>query len=402
MNIQTLLEAKNLHMDHLDDAVVDEGSKGVKDALKIVKAMEKVLNGHVSKQHDITVKWDGSPAIFCGKNPSNGKFFVGSKSVFNKTPKINYTEADINRNHSGGLADTLKIALRNLKKLKIDGVLQGDVLYTNKELKSQKIDGENYITFTPNTITYAVPAQSNLAKTILRSEIGVIFHTEYKGTSLESMIASFGPSVAGLKRTASVWFDDATFKDESGTATFTKSEINKIDSRIEKIEGLLDRTTAKTMDAMLSKPKIKDFIKIYYNTLVRSGSFGTASSLYKGFVEYINGRYEQEIAGMKSERGRQSKTQQRDDLISFIRTNSKSLIKMFTIQSLLRELKLIIVRKIEQVKSIGLFLQTSDGFKVTAPEGFVAIDRLSNRAYKLVDRLTFSQANFNAAKKWDK
>ncbi len=89
-------------------------------------------------------------------------------------------------------------------------------------------------------------------------------------------------------------------------------------------------------------------------------------------------------------------------MMSYIRSNSKALLRMFAIHAALRDVKMILVRKIEEVKSIGLFLKTDDGFKVTAPEGFVAIDRLSNRAFKLVDRLNFSQANFNAAKNWEK
>jgi lysophospholipid acyltransferase (LPLAT)-like uncharacterized protein len=70
--------------------------------------------------------------------------------------------------------------------------------------------------------------------------------------------------------------------------------------------------------------------------------------------------------------------------------------------NLIVEAKLMIVAKLQSVKSIGTFLKTDDGFRVTAPEGFVAVDRLKGNAVKLINRLEFSQANFNATKSWDK
>ena len=102
---------------------------------------------------------NGTVLIICGVNPENGKFFVGTKSVFNVNAKINYTTGDIRRNHSGELANKLSIALRELAKLNISGILQGDFLFSKSDLKNESIDGENMITFTPNTITYAVQFQ---------------------------------------------------------------------------------------------------------------------------------------------------------------------------------------------------------------------------------------------------
>ena len=131
-NAFTLSESKNLHMEHLEDSIFNEGSKGAVNALKFAESVADMLAGNAASSFNVTVKWDGAPAVFCGINPENGKFFVGTKSVFNKTPKINYTNADIDANHghSKGLSDTLKIALANLKDLNIKGVLQGDVMFT--------------------------------------------------------------------------------------------------------------------------------------------------------------------------------------------------------------------------------------------------------------------------------
>ncbi len=215
-----LTEEKNLHLEHLEDELINNGSRGAREAIEFASSLVKMLAGKASKKYNITVKWDGAPAVFAGINPENGKFFVGSKSVFNVTPKINYTNADIDQNHTGGLAAKLKVALASLSKLGIKNVLQGDMMYSD-DLSSANIDGVNYITFTPNTITYAVPTDSDLANQIVKSKMGIIFHTEYTGKDMQSMKASFGPDISYLRKTADVWFDDATLKDESGVATFT-------------------------------------------------------------------------------------------------------------------------------------------------------------------------------------
>jgi hypothetical protein len=396
-----LSEEKNLHLEHLEDAIINDGSKGAREAILFAESLVKMLAGKASKKYNITVKWDGAPAVFAGINPENGKFFVGSKSVFNVTPKINYTNADIDQNHTGGLADKLKVALANLSKLGIKGVLQGDMMYSD-DLSSANIDGVNYITFTPNTITYAVPTDSDLAKRIVRSKMGIVFHTEYSGTDMQSMKASFGPDISYLRKTPDVWFDDATLKDETGVATFTARDTEAIKKKLQKIRGMLDRKTMTVMDKFLTDPNMQLYIKTFYNTLVRAGSFGTPSAAYAGFKEWTEKKFDTEMEKLKSEKGKEKKRQAKKEMMSYIRSNSRPLLRMFAIHAALREVKMTLVRKIEQVKSIGLFLKTDSGFKVTAPEGFVAIDRLSNRAFKLVDRLNFSQANFNAAKNWEK
>ena len=396
-----LSEEKNLHLEHLEDELINNGSRGAREAIEFASSLTKMLAGKASKKYNITVKWDGAPAVFAGINPENGKFFVGSKSVFNVTPKINYTNADIDRNHTGGLAAKLKVALASLSKLGIKNVLQGDMMYSD-DLSSDNIDGVNYITFTPNTITYAVPTDSDLAKQIVKSKMGIIFHTEYTGSDMQSMKASFGPNISYLKKTPDVWFDDATLKDHSGAATFTSKQTETMQKKLQKIRAMMDRKTMNVLDKFLTDPNMQLYIKTFYNTLVRQGSFGTPSATYTGFKEWTEKKFDTDIDKLKSEKGKEKKRQIKKEMMSYIRSNSKALLRMFAIHAALRDVKMILVRKIEEVKSIGLFLKTDDGFKVTAPEGFVAIDRLSNRAFKLVDRLNFSQANFNAAKNWEK
>lgn len=392
---------KNLHLEHLEDAVINDGSAGAAEAVSFIESIVEMLSGNAKSRHGITVKWDGAPAVFCGINPENGKFFVGTKSVFNVSPKINYTDADIDRNHKGGLAVKLKVALKNLSKLNIKTVLQGDLMYTSGDLVDQKIDGEDYVTFTPNTITYAVKKGSDLAKTIARSEMGIVFHTEYTGDNLSSMVASFGPSLSSLTNTPSVWFSDAEFRDESGVATFTAKETTSMKTKIAGIKRMMDRETLSAIDAVLSASDMSLLIKTYYNTLIRTGNLTRPSQMYSGFRDYVSGRLDVEISQLKTDRAKKMKEQRKKAVLTFIRSNSRGLIKAFSLQEAIRNIKLEIVQKIQQVKSIGMFLRTDNGFEVTAPEGYVAIDRSSNRAYKLVDRMTFSRANFNTAKNWE-
>ena len=124
-----LVEDRNTHLEHLEDEIINNGTKGAKTAIEFLKSIKQMLQGGKGGS-SISVKWDGAPAIFCGINPENGKFFVATKSLFNATPKINYTNADIKRNHSGALADKLITALQYFPKLGIKGVLQGDLLFT--------------------------------------------------------------------------------------------------------------------------------------------------------------------------------------------------------------------------------------------------------------------------------
>ena len=173
-----LTEDKNTHLEHLEDDILNNGMAGGQNAINFLSSLSDMLQGSTQRRMNVTVKWDGKPAIFAGTNPENGKFFVGGKHIFNKTPKINYTVADIKKNHgTGGLAHKLTVALKTFPALGIPGIWQGDLLYTDDDLGRETMDGEKMLVFTPNTITYAIPDHSILAAKIKRSKIGVVWHT---------------------------------------------------------------------------------------------------------------------------------------------------------------------------------------------------------------------------------
>ena len=391
-----LSESKNLHMEHIEDAIFNEGSKGTVEAIRFLESVTDMLSGNSKSSVNITVKWDGAPAVFAGVNPENGKFFVGSKSIFNKTtPKINYTNADIDKNHPGGLGTTLKVALKELKKLKIEGVLQGDVMFTSDGIEVQDIDGESHITFQPNTITYAVPSNSDLAKVIKRAKIGVIWHTKYTGKTMATMKAGFNPNISKLGKSSSVWYDNASFKDTSGASTFTKAEVKTM-------RGLIDAAKKKFKAAgsfidELQNSDLVSEVKIYGNAQIRKGSSSLSAA---DFQKRMEDKMQTAIDNLKTDRAKERKQKVMDTSMKFLSKNRKKLQSVFDLHDSLTQAKIYTVRKLEKVKNLGTFIKTENGFKVTAPEGFVAIDKPSGNALKLVDRLEFSKLNFTVSKNW--
>tara|TARA_Y100001973_G_scaffold41958_2_gene62658 strand:+ start:1641 stop:2855 length:1215 start_codon:yes stop_codon:yes gene_type:complete len=393
-----LTEAKNVHMEHLEDAILNDGTAGGEQAIEFLSAVTDMLSGNNQSRVDLTVKWDGAPAIFAGINPDNGKFFVGSKSVFNKrTPKINYTNADIDKNHPGGLGERLKIALKHLPKLGIKGILQGDMMFIKSDLKQETIDGQEHVTFQPNTIAYAVPVDSTLSKEIKSSKMGIVFHTAYKGRTFSKLKASFNPRLTALRKTRDVWFRDAAFKDVSGTATFTKAETTKIKKQITKLKTSLSSVSS-FLDKFISNTRIIDELKIYSNSMVKQGAaIGSAED----FTTFVKDKMQAAIDNLKTDSAKKRKSTELEDLISELKSNQSKIDKIFSLYRDLSVVKVDIIKKLETIKDIGTFVPTSDGYKSTAPEGFVAIDRYKKGStLKLVDRMQFSRQNFNAPKNW--
>jgi len=396
---------KNTHLEHVEDDIINRGSKGGENAINFLKSIRNMLAGSSGKKVNMSVKWDGAPAIICGINPENGQFFVGTKSVFNVTPKINYTSSDIRRNHSGELANKLNIALRELKKLNISGILQGDFLFSKSDLKAATIDGENMITFTPNTITYAVPVDSDIGKKINRARMGIVFHTSYSGKTMKSLSAGFG-TVSGKSGISSVFLADAAYKDVSGSAKLTSSELSQFDARIRMAKGslikagpMLDEMAKSSSDAL----SVGFRLKAFFNHFIRNtqGNMAKVKTLVDMFREYYQSILQAEIDAKKTDSAKQKYRDILNTNLRFIDRNKQALYFAIASHVTLQNAKNYLVGKLSEIQSIGHFLRTPNGYKVTAPEGFVAVDRVAG-AVKLVDRLEFSRANFTAEKDWVK
>ena len=396
-------EGKNVHLEHLEDNILNNGVTGAREAIDFLRSLRNMLAGHTGTKMNVTTKWDGAPAIFAGTNPENGKFFVGTKSVFAKNAKLNYTDDDIDENHPGeGLNQKLKLALAFLPKLGIKGVLQGDMMFSKGDIKHETIDGEDYIIFQPNTIVYAVPTKSKLAQTMLAAHIGVVFHTSYSGKTLETMKASFNIDIGHLKTTKDVWFRDASFTDASGSATFTEEETAEITSILSQAGRVFQTIPSLTLNRIAASEVFLTQIKTFNNTKVREGKKINDTRLHtQQLINWVEAKLNKEVLAAKKEDTKQKRIKEKNEVMRFYRSNAIQLKQIFDLMNLIVDAKLMIIRKLETIRSIGTFVRTDDGFRITAPEGFVAVDHLG-KALKLVDRLEFSHKNFTAQKAWDK
>jgi len=399
-------EGKNVHLEHLEDEVLNNGVAGSKASINFLRSLKDMLASSSESKVNVTTKWDGAPAIICGINPENDKFFVGTKGVFAKNPKLNYTNADIDANHPGeGLNVKLKIALKYLKKLNIDGILQGDMMFTKDDIKKETINGEKYITFQPNTLVYAIPEDSKLAKTILASQMGIVFHTAYSGgDTLADMKSSFNIDIGNLKASKDVWYRDASFIDASGTATFTKQESLELARHIFEAQRILSQINSLTLNRISTSETFLIQIKTFNNTKVREGQEIKNTTQHTGdLIKWVEDRQNKEILAAKLEKTKTRKIAEKNEILRFYRSNTTQLKLIFDLQNKLVDAKNMIVRKLREIKQVaGTFVRTDDGFKISNPEGFVAVDKLKGGAVKLIDRLEFSHDNFTATKNWNK
>ena len=392
-----LTEDKNTHLEHVEDEVFASYDAAV-NAVNFLEGVVDLLKGNTESSYNVSVKWDGAPAIFCGVDPENGKFFVGTKSIFNKVPKINYTPADVKKNHSGDLAKKLVIALAYLPELGIKDIIQGDMMYTKSDLFNLKMDGESHVAFKPNTITYAFPKDSEAARDILKSKMGVVFHTTYKGKKISDLKASFGVNVRSLKKSKNVWYSDADFDDVSGTATLTSKETDEMQGSIIDLKSDLKRAK-KAIEMISSNVELGGLIKMYLNSQVKQGSNDIDISSLKSF---ITSKMESEIEKVSRETTKKAKEDKFNAILDYVDRNEMKIEAMFSLAVNMRKVKTVLVNKMNGINSVRTLLQTPDGIRAVNPEGYVAVDRSGKNAVKLVDRMEFSLANFTVAKDWVK
>ena len=399
---------KNLHLEHIEDEILNYGIDGGRASINFIQSLRDMFAGASRSSINMTVKWDGAPAVFAGVDPADGKFFVGKKSVFNVEPQLYKTNADVDKYTSGDLNKKLKVALSEFPKLGIKGVLQGDLMFTD-DVSTDTIDGKKYYTFQPNTIVYAVDVDSDFGSQIKKAKIGVVWHTTYTGKELQDMKASFGVNISSLKNVSSVWQDDATFKDVSGSATMTQSETDEITAELstagktfQKINSTLLKKFLNLQDSFTGA-MISAGIKTYNNISVRQGKpISNPRAHAQGYIKYVGDKYNDKVKDSKSKAGKDKYNKLRAEYTRELSKHVKNLTEIITFQNAIVNAKMLIVKKLNRVRSIGTFIKTSNGFKVSNPEGYVAIDRVSGNAVKLVDRMEFSFNNFTAIKAWDK
>ena len=397
--------AKNLHLEHLEDEIINQGIDGGRGAINFLQGLRDMLKGRAKTGVNMTVKWDGAPALFVGKHPETQQFFVAKKSLFNKTPKFYTTEQEIKDDVEGNLQEKFLTSFKYLQKLSWGSdILQGDLMFTNDK-KTQKMSGEEFITFQPNTILYAVQKDSELGKDIDAAKMGIVFHTTYKGATIEDLSASFGADISKLGKSKDVWMDDATYKDVSGKGSMTATETVDLTSKLSAVGKAFRGIKRKDLDKF---NKIQETIiakgaggsyKTYCNALIRSGKYNPS---YNGYLQFFESYWKDKVVGkVKLEKTKEIKREIGDQIYSELRALKKLIENLADFMGYLVEAKDIIITALNRVKSIGTFKKTDNGFEVVNPEGYVAIDK-TGKAVKLVDRMEFAFNNFTAQKNWDK
>lgn len=399
---------KDRHLTHIEDAVLEGGVTGTRNAIQFLIALRDMFAddgttlSEAARGLILRTKFDGAPAIYAGINPENGKFFVGSKSIFAKNAKLNYTEADIRANHAGGLADKLSQALKYLPALGIQGIVHGDFMFSKSDLKSETIDGKKYITFRPNTITYAVPEGTPLANQIKAAQIGIVFHTTYTGKTMQTLSTHFDIDISALKKSRNVWFRTNRLLDVTSAARLSPAENKRLTDILSQAGSLFRTIPSSLLNQISSNETYRIPIMTYMNQKVRGGQH-MGANFHKEVMDFVATKYNKTINDAKRPDTKANRRKEKDAVMRWFHNNQAGLKIIYQLQNLLIDAKLLLIRKFNQVNDIGTFLHTpSGGYKVTTPEGYVAAWSSGGDAVKLVDRMEFSRANFLATKNWGK
>lgn len=389
-----ITEQKNTHMTHIEDKVLYGGVKGTREAILALKSLRDTFAGEHNGR--VSVKWDGAPAIFAGTDPRDGEFFVAKKGIFNKNPKVYKTDADIDADTSGDLNAKLKQALAHLPALGIRGVVQGDFLFSSNDIQTKKIKGKSYVTFHPNTIIYAVPADTEMAKEIKQAKIGVVWHTSYSGKTFETLKASYGVDVSKFKTTKNVWSQDAMLRDMT-SYTMSSKDTEEVNGYLKQAGVLFNQIAGSTLRELESNQKLAQHIEQFNNTYVRAGTVVNDTRAHtRKLIAFIKGKYQKEIDKRTTPAGKATQQKALKEILDFFSAkNQASLQKMFDLQKVIILAKLKLINILDRFNKISTFLKTKNGYKTTGSEGYVAIDQLGGDAVKIVDRMEFSYANFS-------
>ena len=402
------MAVKNLHLEHLEDEIINNGIDGGRAAINFVRSLRDMMKGNSKSKVNMTVKWDGAPAIWAGKHPEDGRFFVAKKSLFNKTPLFYTSESEIKNASelSGDLETKFLESYKYLSKLSWgDKIFQGDLMFTDSDKKEQTIDDVDYITFQPNTILYAIQKDSKLGQTIDNAKYGIVFHTSYSGGTIADLSASFGVDISTLGASSDIWLDDASYKDVSGNSTLTAKEtvaltkaLSETGKAFQKIKRPSLQKFMKVQETIAQKGAGATY-KTYVNTQIRKGKFDLS---YKKYLSHFDNYWRDKVVKkVKMEKTKEQKRQMGKQLRTELMSAKVFIDALCIFQTQLVVAKDVVIKGLNKAKSVGTFVRTDTGLKTVNPEGYVAIDK-EGKAVKLVDRMEFSLNNFTVAKNWDK
>ena len=374
------------HLRHLEDEVLYDGHEGVGRSAKFLNDVHNHLLGKKTSTH-VSTKYDGAPSVVYGQHPQTGKFFVASKSAFNKDPKINYTDEDIERNHghAPGLVAKLKEGLKNLPKIMphSGGVYQGDFMYGKGD--TAKENGKT--SFTPNTITYKTPGNSAEGKKIANSEIGFVTHTEYKGKGgLENMSAT---PLSAEKRAKFREHPDVNHIDPTekvNTNNYTPEEQKQFENHRENARRVYQSIKPEAFDAI--KGHGAD-LEAHVNDQVRK----EGKPSFAGYVSHLQDKHEKEIGKLKTQKAIDIKKRAFSEKLQHINQNKEHFSKILELHNHLQKAKDVLTH----VMAKNSPYEHTIGDQPAAPEGAVAVNKDGDMT-KFVDRSGFARDNLNKGK----
>ena len=388
------------HLEHLEDEMLNYGVEGCMAAVSFLEEIRKML-GQQEHAGFMQTKWDGAPSVVCGVEPLTQMFFVGTKSVFNKTePKICFTPESIDEYYQGDLAEKLKYALEHFSKLNITGVIQGDLLFT-RDIKRENVNGELLYTFRPNTITYGIPVDHPIGQAAGRAKIGVVFHTHYTGDELATMQARAGANVDGSTDVLVVKNDTPMHR-----VGFSKTEMQKFDSYVSKIERMcricgdfLDELVAVSGTTGDAKFHISSYLKQFFNSEIKNARniSNIDESLYD-LANFYHAKMSKELAKIKTPANLVKKRNLVYESENYLVNNVYKFKAMIALYKELQAVKQMVIDKLDHLEEFRTFVQTEKGYKVTTPEGYVL--HKDGSMIKFVNRLEFAYNNFTLQKQW--
>lgn len=373
--------ASQIHLPHVEELLL-QGRAGIVQVNAVFEECQKPW-------HSISIKMDGSPSVLAGYDPADGQFFVATKSIFNKEPVVFKSIKEICARYSGDLASKMILAFYLLQKAGIGGIIQGDFLFSQFDLKREQFCGHEYVTFQPNTIVYGAPIGSQQGRDILNARIGIAWHTRYEGP-LTELRAHPDPRIAESLQPVPGLYNVSTAlpRDLMGeSAARLKEMLAEFNQRANKYAST-DYTD------VLSNQDLVDSVRKHMNARVMSGSREvvlTSKTHWYDLVRYVGAQHHTKRSELKTARGKLARDQRHNELRVAIAAHTPFLLDLFDLMRHVIKMKELVLQKADAIGPYPFctFFRGHGGvLEPTGHEGYVV------KGAKLVDRGEFSRVNF--------
>ena len=392
--------SKLTHLSHSEQLVM-WGPKSLKTMYNALNSTYKALKSNTDPEDiDVKLKIDGSPSSIAATN-FNGEKFVATKGFFNKDRKSAHTPEECDQLWGAipDLCNKMKGLLAHLDEINIpEGeIWQGDFLFSKEDLSSQNIDGTSYVTFQPNTIIYAVPDSDPIAKLITQADLGIAWHTTYKGPDFDNLKIGFNASVNRLGHPISVFMMDAVLPSLAGIGTLTSEETEKAETTLANLKSNIEFLFGDaSYNNIVSHSAIIELVEKFDNSRIRS-EVGLSDP--KGFIEefkaFVMAEAEKKAASLKKEASKAAKIEKGKEICDFIEGNRTTFEKIYEVKNQVVELKEFFIRKLNKLGSFRTFVRHIDrGFLPCGQEGY-AVSDIDGNIQKFVSRIEFSHNNFS-------